>query len=385
MGTTGSTHAEARAIERFRQEFGGEPAFLVRAPGRVNVIGEHTDYNDGFVLPAAIDRHLCIAIRPRSDRLVDVRSEGLHDVAVELDRFDHRLEGWGGYVQGVAWALSESGRSLVGWDGAVASDVPVGAGLSSSAAIELATARAFEATTGFGWDPSEMAMLCRRAENEWVGLASGIMDQLASARGREGHALLLDCRSLELDWVPIPEGTGIVVLDTGTRRELQTSAYNDRRRECDEAARALGVTSLRDVTGAELEARAGDLPPLLYRRARHVVTENARTLDAAAAMRTGDVDGLGSLLFESHASMRDDFELSSDVMDAMVEAARAAPGCIGARLTGGGFAGCAVALVDRAAEPEFERSVASGYTSVTGRAGVIFPCRAAEGASVRPL
>jgi galactokinase len=377
--------AEARAIARFREEFRGEPSAVVRAPGRVNLIGEHTDYNDGFVLPAAIDRDLCIALRPRSDRLVDARPEGLANATVELDRFDHRAEGWSRYVQGVAWALVGSGRPLVGWDGALGSDVPVGAGLSSSAAIELATARAFEVTTGFSWDPTEMATVCRRAENDWVGVASGIMDQLASAHGREGHAILLDCRSLELEWVPVPRGIEIVVLDTGTRRELQTSAYNDRRRECDEAARALAVPALRDVSPAELEARAGDLPPILLRRARHVVTENARTLAAAAAMREGDLDALGSLLFESHASMRDDFELSSEALDAMVDAARAGPGCVGARMTGGGFAGCAVALVRREVVDEFERSVSTAYTNATERSGAVFQCRASGGASARRL
>jgi galactokinase len=377
--------AETRAIALFREDFGGEPQAVVRAPGRVNLIGEHTDYNDGFVLPAAIDRDLCIAIRPRSDRFVEARSEGLENATVQVDRFDHRVEGWGGYVQGVAWALAESGRPLVGWDGAIASDVPVGAGLSSSAAIEIATARAFETTSGFAWEATEMAILCRRAENDWVGLASGIMDQLASARGRDGHAILLDCRSLELDWVPIPDGVGIVVLDTGTRRQLQTSAYNDRRRECGEAARALGVPSLRDVSPAELEARVDDVPPIPWRRARHVVTENARTKDAAAAMRAGEVGALGRLLFESHASMRDDFELSSEALDAMVEAARAAPGCVGARLTGGGFAGCAVALVELDAVAEFERSVSDAYTIATGRACEVVRCRASDGASARSL
>jgi galactokinase len=186
--------ASDRAVRLFRDQFGGDPDALLRAPGRVNLIGEHTDYNDGFVLPAAIDRDLCLAIRPRSGPLVDVRSEGHEGAAVALDGFARRSDGWDAYVQGVAWALTEAGHRLTGWDGAIASDIPVGAGLSSSAAIELATARAFQLTSGFEWQPTEIAKLCQRAENGWVGLASGLMDQLACVRGRRGHALLLDCR-----------------------------------------------------------------------------------------------------------------------------------------------------------------------------------------------
>ena len=373
------------AVQLFREEFGGEPEALLRAPGRVNLIGEHTDYNDGFVLPASIDRDLCIAVRARSDRLVDVRSENREACTVALDRFEHKAEGWGAYVQGVAWALTEAGRGLTGWDGAIASDIPVGAGLSSSAAIELATARAFEVTSGFGWEPTEIAKLCQRAENLWVGLACGLMDQLACVRGRRGHALLLDCRSLDSQWVPIPERAAVVILDTGTRRELETSAYNDRRRECEAAARVLGVGSLRDVSEADLRSRSAALPEPLGRRTRHVVTENARTLAAADAMRAGDAEMVGRLMNESHRSLRDDFEVSSEALDAIVEAARSAGGSFGARLTGGGFAGCAVALVERSAVSDFERTVASAYARSTGRACEIHVCHASDGVSGLPL
>lgn len=374
--------AGERAVRLFRQEFGSEPRVLVRAPGRVNLIGEHTDYNDGFVLPAAIDRDLCIALRPRSDLHVDARSEGREGSTFWLGHFERRVEGWGEYVQGVAWALSESGRRLVGWDGVLASDIPVGAGLSSSAALELATARAFEATSGFAWDPTEIANLCRRAENVWVGVASGPMDQLASARGRPGHAILLDCRSLDFEWVPIPEGVEMVVLDTGTRRALEASAYNERRRECDAATRALGASSLRDVSETDLYSHRSRLPETLGRRARHVVTENARTIAAAAAMRAGDAESVGRLMNESHRSLRDDFDVSSVALDAIVEAAWAAEGCHGARLTGGGFAGCAVALVERSATAGFEKTVAGGYARSTGRTCTTYVCRASEGASI---
>jgi galactokinase len=378
-------NARERAVRLFRAEYGCEPGALVRAPGRVNLIGEHTDYNDGYVLPAAIDRDLCIALRPRPEPAIDVRSAERGRCRIALDDFGRRVEGWGSYLQGVAWALSLAGHRLGGWDGAIASDVPDGAGLSSSAALELATAKAFEATSGFEWEPTAMARLCQRAENRWVGVASGLMDQLASARGRSGHAILLDCRSLEIELVPIPDDARIVILDTGTRRELGTSGYNDRRRECEAAARALGVTSLRDVSEPDLLAGAASLPQVLKRRARHVVTENVRTLAAAGAMRAGDAATVGELMNASHLSMRDDFEISSEALDAIVEAARSAPGCVGARLTGGGFAGCAVALVDRSSVAEFERVVATDYARRAGRECQTFVCRASEGASAIPL
>jgi galactokinase len=377
-------NARERAVRLFRAEFSSEPDALVRAPGRVNLIGEHTDYNDGFVLPAAIDRDLCIALRPRPEPAIDVRSAERGSCRIAIDDFGRRSEGWGSYLQGVAWALSQAGHRLTGWDGAIASDVPDGAGLSSSAALELATAKAFEATSGFAWEPTTMARLCQQAENQWVGVASGLMDQLASARGRSGHAILLDCRSLELDLVPIPADVRMVILDTGTRRELGSSGYNDRRRECEAAARALGVASLRDVSETDLRAGASTLPDVLQRRARHVVTENARTLAAAEAMRAGDAETVGRLMSESHRSMRDDFEISSEALDAIVEAARPGPGCVGARLTGGGFAGCAVALVDRSSVSEFERAVATDYARRTGRECETFVCRASDGASAIP-
>ena len=361
-------------------EFGREPDALVRAPGRVNLIGEHTDYNQGFVLPAAIDRDLCIAVRARHDALVDVRSEGHEARSIALDRLERRPGDWSEYVGGVAWALAEAGHRLVGWDGAVASDIPVGAGLSSSAAIELATARAFEATTGFAWEPTEIATLCQRAENGWVGVASGLMDQLACARGRRDHAILLDCRSMEVELVPVPDGVSIVVLDTGTRRALQSSAYNDRRRECETAARELGVGSLRDVPSDRLPRTPAPLP-LPLRRARHVVTENERTLAAAEAMRAGDAGSMGRLMNQSHASLRDDFEVSSAALDAIVASAQAVDGCFGARLTGAGFAGCAVALVDETAVVDFERQVSTAYARATGRTCTVHVCRASDGAS----
>jgi galactokinase len=378
-------NASGRAVRLFRAQFGGDPDALLRAPGRVNLIGEHTDYNDGFVLPAAIDRDLCVAVRVRSDARVDVRSEGREGALIAVDGFERRSDGWGVYVQGVAWALTEAGHRLAGWDGVMASDIPVGAGLSSSAAIELATARAFQLSAGFEWEPTTMARLCQRAENAWVGLASGLMDQLACVRGRAGHALLLDCRSLDSEWVPIPDRVAIVVLDTGTRRELETSAYNDRRRECEAAARALGVESLRDVSESDLRSRSTALVDMVARRARHVITENERTIAAADALRAGDAERVGRLMNESHRSLREDFEVSSEALDTMADAAQTAEGCFGARLTGGGFAGCAVALVERTATPAFERAVAEAYRERTGLPCEVYVCRASDGVSVLPL
>ncbi|MEJ2666941.1 MAG: galactokinase [Deinococcales bacterium] len=364
----------------FAARFGTPPAAVVRAPGRVNLVGEHTDYNDGFVLPMAIDREVRIALRPRADDIVAVAALDLAEEA----RF--RLsaltpgEGWAEYVKGVAWALLESGATLAGWEGVLAGDVPVGAGLSSSAALELATARAFQAVSDFAWEPARMARSCQRAENAWVGVQSGIMDQLISALGEEGSALLLDCRSLASEAVPLPAGHVVMVLDTGTRRGLVGSAYNERREQCEVAARHFGVHALRDLTPEALAAGATGLEALPLKRARHVVSENARTLAAAEAMRRGDAHALGRLMTASHVSLRDDFEVSSDALDAIQSCALARPGCLGARMTGAGFGGCAVALVEETAVDAFVASVRSCYDR-SGRHADLYLCRPAAGAS----
>ena len=371
-----------RAQQLFRERFGAEPTAVIRAPGRVNVIGEHTDYNDGFVLPAAIDREVWLAVAPQDSAAVLAVSGAFDDPAeFWLGEWDDKLDGWGGYLQGVAWALAEDGAELRGWRGAVVSDVPVGAGLSSSAALELATARAFAALSDNEWDAVAAARTCQRAENKWVGVNSGIMDQLASSAGVEGHALLLDCRSLEIDAVPLPDGVALVVLDTSTRRELGASGYNDRRRECDEAADGLGVASLRDIGVEQLERRATDLSDLLVRRARHVVTENERTIAAAAAMRDQDPQGLGELMVESHRSLRDDFEVSGDELNAIVDIAVELDGCHGARMTGGGFAGCAVALVAVDGVRQFCADLERRYAEQTGLRAETHVCVPVDGAS----
>jgi galactokinase len=374
--------------QAFVRYFGGTPRFVVRAPGRVNLIGGHTDYNDGFVLPMAIDRAVWIALRPREDRQVRVHSLDFDETAAfALDAMEKAHASWVEYVKGVGWALREAGYRLQGWDGVLAGDVPRGAGLSSSAALELATARAFtcaafDAEAEGAWDPVRMAKLCQRAENEWVGMRCGIMDQMISAAGKAGHALLIDCRSLQTEAVPVPPGTAVVVLDTATRRGLVDSAYNERRAQCEAAADFFGVEALRDVTPEQFEARSSELDRVIRRRARHVVTENERTLRAAEAMRRGEAGELGRLINASHASLRDDFEVSSEALNAMAACAQGEGGCYGARMTGAGFGGCAVAVVKEDAADVFADAVESCYRARTDVQPNIYLCRAADGAAV---
>ncbi|HEY6075120.1 MAG TPA: galactokinase, partial [Anaerolineales bacterium] len=280
----------------FSDYFNAKPAFVVRAPGRVNLIGEHTDYNDGFVLPMAIDRAVWIALRPRRNGRVYLHSEDLHTHgSFDLDRMV-KSEGWLEYVKGVAHELQKAGYALTGWEGVMSGDVPNGAGLSSSAAVELAAARAFAASSALEWDPAVMARLAQKAENEWVGVNCGIMDQMASAASQAGHALFIDCRTLETQPIPLPEGAAVVVLDTATRRGLVASAYNERRTQCEAAARFFGVPALRDVTMEEFEQRKHDIghEPVM-RRARHIISENERVLQAVEAMQQDDLPRLGAL------------------------------------------------------------------------------------------
>jgi len=379
------TRVVDRVAAAFAQRFDGAPQFVVRAPGRVNLIGEHTDYNDGFVLPMAIDRAVWIALRTRSDRRVFAYSLDMpHHADFSLDSLERGGPGWHEYLKGIAWALQEAGHVLHGWDGVIAGDVPIGAGLSSSAATEMAVARAFCAVSGLDWSPPAMALLGQRAESRWVGVNCGIMDQMISAAGRAGHALLIDCRTLETEPVPVPPGTAVLVLDTSTRRGLVDSAYNERRAQCDAAARALGAAALRDVRLEQLAAAADRrlLDEITFRRARHVVTENARTLEAATALRGLDAAELGRLMIASHVSLRDDFQVSSPALNAMVACALGEPGCYGARMTGAGFGGCAVALADAGAAQALAGRVAACYGAITGLAPSVYVCQAADGAGL---
>jgi galactokinase len=377
------TELPDRVRAAFEDRFGGQPTLLVRAPGRVNLIGEHTDYNDGFVLPMAIDRAVWLAVRPRDDRTVRVWSTDFDEErAFALDDLARGGTGWAEYLKGTAWALMEAGHPLAGWEGALGSDVPIGAGLSSSAALELATARTSMAVSSETWDPPAMARLAQKAENDWVGMNCGIMDQMISAVGEAGSAVLIDCRSLATRSVPLPPGMVVVILDTATRRGLVDSKYNERRQQCEQAANHFGVPALRDVSPDTLAQRASELDPLTARRARHVVTENARTVEAGHAMERGDADTLGRLMDASHASLRDDFEVSSDALDTMVEIARAQTGCLGARMTGAGFGGCAVALVAEAHARTFAHSTKVEYDRRTGLEAQVYITRPSAGAAI---
>jgi galactokinase len=371
--------------QQFQFHFNAKPDLIVRAPGRVNLIGEHTDYNDGFVLPMAIDHAVWLALRPRTDGKVRIHSLDLEtESAFELHSLT-RSGDWIEYPKGVASELIKAGYELKGFDAVMTGDVPRGAGLSSSAAVELATARAFAAVSGFEWNAPLMAKIAQKAENSWVGVNCGIMDQMASAACKEGYALFLDCRSLEIQHAPLPEGVSIVILDTSTRRGLVDSAYNERRSQCEEAARWFGVKALRDVSVEEFEKKTKEesgLSEVAIKRARHIVTENERVLEAIEVMKNGNVKRLGELFNASHDSLRDDFEVTNEALNIMVECAREQPGCYGARMTGAGFGGCAVALVEESQTKAFTQAVSAAYRQRSGIDANIYVCKASEGASI---
>lgn len=371
--------ADTTALRRaFEQQFGREPELISEAPGRVNLIGEHTDYNGGFVLPAAIDRTVAVALAPREDGILRAFSADYgqcDEFPVErVRRFMGTRGGWRDYVRGVVWALLDSHIPVGGADIAISGDVPQGAGLSSSAAIEVAVAGALTATSNV--ELRGLALHCQKAENLFVGVQCGIMDQFASALGREGHALFIDCRSLETDTISLPEGIAIVIIDSKVPRKLSETAYNQRRAECAEAARLLGVESLRDAEVPMLDR----LPDLLQKRARHVVTENNRVLATVDALRSRDLDSLGMLMRDSHASLRDDFEVSTPDLDLLVELA--ADQAVGSRLTGAGFGGCTVNLVREANVATFARRIARDYAAKTGLEAEVHVCRAVDGLRV---
>ena len=379
----GGMNKIALQVQRaFVERFGVAPDRLIRAPGRVNLIGEHTDYSGGFVMPLALEQALWIAIRPRSDKSVVIHSLDYID-SIELKLLDPKvhLKGWPEYLKGVVWAMQEEKWSLSGWEGVMAGDVPQGAGLASSAALETAFIRAFAEVSRISWEPKIAAKLAQRAESEWVGISCGIMDQLISACGVSGHALFIDCRNLDILPVALPEGVRVIVLDSKTRRGLVDSLYNERHSQCEEASRILGKSLLRDVSLPELDAQSTRLTPLLYRRARHVITENQRVQHAVVAMHANDLNLLGQLMQESHTSLRDNFEVTNSALDDIVECALAAPGCLGARMTGAGFGGCAVALVKTGQEIDFGKSVSNCYFKKTGLDPNIISCIPTDGAS----
>jgi len=375
--------AREHCIREFGNRFGESPDFVARAPGRVNLIGEHTDYNDGFVLPVAIDMAVWIVLRATSSRNVIIHSLDLDQSAMfSLDNIQHENQGWLEYIKGIAHVLGKAGYPLSGWEGLIASDIPMGAGLASSAALEIAATRAFVAVLDYPWEAIEMARIGQQAEIDWIGVNCGIMDQMISAMGQVGHGLLIDCRSLKIESVPLPPDTTIVVLDTSTRRGLVDSVYNERRDQCKEVSRIFGVPTLRDVSEAKLIDNADKLDSVIYKRARHVITESMRTLEAANAMKENNSKKLGMLLNESHESLRDDFEVSSPELDQMVKCARNESDCYGARMTGAGFGGCAVALFRAETARECTERVISSYQEDTGLSATAYACIPSNGATL---
>lgn len=364
---------------------------LFRAPGRVNLIGEHTDYNDGFVLPMAIDRETCVAALPRDDRRVRVYSLNVDERAeFDLDAPGARERGiWLDYVEGVAQALERRGVRLRGADLAISSDVPAGAGLSSSAALEVSAGLALASVAGVEVDRVALALAGQEAEHTYVGAKVGIMDQFIAALGRAGHALLIDCRTLETKAIPVDtRETVIAICDSRVKHELSASEYNTRRAECEQGVELLrragldGIRALRDVSEADLQEYAGALPEVVGRRCRHVVTENARTLAAADALANGQLEEMGRLMLASHASLSRDYEVSCRELDALVAIAMSIGGgaTLGARMTGGGFGGCTVNLVRRDALAEFSETITREYARATGQTPNIYVSEAGEGA-----
>ena len=365
---------EERATQAYRDRFGDDPEVVTSAPGRVNLIGEHTDYNGGFVLPCAVERRVAAAVGRGGGKLYSADFDEARPTGKERD------SSWADYPRGVAWAIGEAGYGIDAFRAAFAGDVPQGAGLSSSAAIEAATALALDALFGVGVDRKDLAVLCQRAENEFVGVNSGIMDQYASLLCERGAALLVDCRSLEAKSVPLDleeAGLALLVCDTRVERGLADTGYNDRRATCERAARTLGVEQLRDAREEDLGRLTGEE----LKRARHIFSENARVLKAVEALRAEDFRELGRLMYASHASMRDDFEISTRELDAFVELAEEA-GALGARLTGAGFGGCAIALVSVTNADTLARNVRWEFAERGFEEPAFYEFRPAAGAEV---
>jgi galactokinase len=358
-----------------------------RAPGRVNLIGEHTDYNDGFVMPVAIDLSTVVEISRLEGRKLEVFSENFGDeIQVDLDDKTLAARGhWSDYPVGVAVTLERTGHRLRGARLKIGGEIPIGSGLSSSAAVEVATACALVAHSGLNLNPRELALLCQRAENEFVGARVGIMDQFVSLFGQSQRALMLDCRTLDFRLLPLPDNVRLIICNTMVTHDLALSAYNERRAQCEEGVKHLArffpdVRALRDVTLEQLEEYGWALSSVVYRRCRHVITENARVLTAAKALESQDLDGFGELMAGSHASLRDDYEVSCKELDLMVELAREVEGVYGSRMTGGGFGGSTVSLVDSEHVERFRERVAAGYEEATKIKPELYTCAASKGA-----
>jgi galactokinase len=377
--------------QRFAEVFGPPPEWVAAAPGRVNLIGEHTDYNAGFVFPLAIERYVVIAggrsKTPAAEDRVQVHSSLLGETAeFSLTRLEPQRRDWTSYLRGAIAGCLDRGMALGPLNLLVDSKVPLGGGLSSSAALVVATATLIEAVTGRTIDPVEKARLCQKAEHEYAGMPCGIMDQFSSALGAEGKLLLIDCRSETAELIPLDDpNVAVLVINSNVKHELTGSEYPERRSQCEQAAKLLGVTALRDVSSSQLEADQGKLEPLLYRRARHVVGEIERTLQAARALQAGEWPLVGELMYASHASLRDDYEVSCPELDVLVELAQevgADGGVIGARMTGGGFGGCIVALVRSGREREIAERIGAEYLQRTGIETTAFVTKPARGAHI---
>jgi galactokinase len=396
MDDAPAVKTEMDLASKFEGEFGRAPTVETRAPGRVNMLGEHVDYNQGVVLPVAIDREVQLAAAPSSDGLVTLNAIDLGErVSFRLDNLSERLDqdgqplpGWALYPAGVAWAMQQGGYPVCGMQAAYSSDIPIGAGLSSSAAVEVAFATTWQALGGWKIDKLALAKCCQRAENDYVGVSSGLMDQFASACGVAGQVLCFDTRSLEWSTYDLPPRTAIIIADSGIRRSLVASVYNDRRAACEQAVLLLqkylpGIQSLRDVSSVELAAYAPFLPPEIARRAEHVVKEIHRVDQAIIALRRGDARMFGGFMFASHKSLRDLYQVSLPELDRLVEIARSLPGIYGARLTGAGFGGCTVNLVEENAAQPFVHGLKEAYQKISGQEVNVYLCRVSAGAEAR--
>ena len=382
-------------IEEYKNHFQDTPNQVAIAPGRVNLIGEHTDYNDGFVLPIALQRDVRIVMKPRSDQTVRLYSLE-YDSSIEFSLSEYEPADsihWGNYIKGMAWSLQQEGMHLLGFDGVISGNVPRGSGLSSSAALEVAVGKALLHASDLSDSISgpRLAQTAQRAENQYVGVNCGIMDQFISVLGAVNHALLIDCRSLDYRLIPMPENISIVIGNTKASRSLAESAYNERRSQCEEGVAVLqtvmpDIKALRDLTAAQLEEHQSLLPSsLIHQRCRHVVTENERVLQAVEALEQNDIKRLGALMNESHASLRDGYEVSSEALDIMVELMRSVPGCYGARLTGAGFGGCAIALVEPGSEQAVADAIYEGYPKITQIWPEVYTTQASAGSRVEVL
>ncbi|MCX8496836.1 MAG: galactokinase [Akkermansiaceae bacterium] len=374
----------------FQKSYGRPPRWIAAAPGRVNVIGEHTDYNDGFVLPMAIEFYSVMAAdRPVDGREVITLRSTLEPEVATIDLSRPVVPGvpkWGNYPRGVVAGFLARGIQPGGLEVLLHSTVPLGSGLSSSAALEVCTATLLEAVTGSTLDPVEKALLCQKAEHDFAGVPCGIMDQFISALGREGHLLLLDCRTRKTEIVPLQDpSVALLIINTNVKHELSGGEYAERRAQCEEAARNLGVKSLRDVNVEQLEKGKSKMRDLVYRRARHVIGEISRTVSAVGSVRQSDWPAVGRLMYASHVALRDDYEVSCPELDAVVKIAESIGeqgGVYGCRMTGGGFGGCCVALVKASSVDGITKKIASDYKVRTGITATIFSSRPAAGATV---